>query len=136
MDEHIMTQTMPVSQARQKFGELINQVYKRQVRIIVEKSGIPVAALVALPDLERWLRQEQQHEALLPPPPAATEVKPVPTEKITIPPPSKAEVARRQALVANILTKAQKRVISPLTTADLLQQVRVEREEAYERWSR
>lgn len=61
-----MTQTIPVSQARQRFGELINQVYKRQVRILVEKSGIPVATLVSLPDLERWLRQEQQHEAVLP----------------------------------------------------------------------
>ncbi|MCL4541912.1 MAG: type II toxin-antitoxin system Phd/YefM family antitoxin [Chloroflexi bacterium] len=47
MDEPMMTQTIPISQARQKLGALVNQVYKRQVRIVVEKSGIPVVALVS-----------------------------------------------------------------------------------------
>ena len=136
MDEKIMTQTIPVSQARQKFGELINQVYKHQVRIIVEKSGIPVVALVSLPDLERWLRQEQPEEAALTQAPAAKEVTFMGKEKITISPPTKEELARRQALVAKILANAQTRIISPLTTADLIHQVRAEREEAYERWSR
>ena len=56
----IMTQSIPVSQARQKLGELVNEVYKRHVRIVVEKSGIPVVALVALSDLERWIRMDRE----------------------------------------------------------------------------
>ena len=58
----VMTQSIPVSQARQRLGELVNEVYKRHVRIIVEKSGIPVVAMVALSDLERWLRLEDQRD--------------------------------------------------------------------------
>lgn len=58
-----MTQTIPASEARQKFGALINQVYRHQCRIIVEKGGIPVIAFVALSDLERWTRLDQEREA-------------------------------------------------------------------------
>ncbi|MDO8670495.1 MAG: hypothetical protein Q7O66_03580 [Dehalococcoidia bacterium] len=37
------------------------------------------------------------------------------------------EMARRQALVAQIVTRRRERLISPLTTADLVRQVREER---------
>ena len=118
----MMTQTIPVSQARQRFGELINQVYKRQVRVIVEKSGIPVIALVSLSDLERWLHQE-------------LELKPMGQETSTARPPTKEELARREALVAKILKLREETNIAPLTTADLIHQTREEREHDYARWS-
>lgn len=41
------------SEARQHFAQLINRVYRQHSRVIVEKSGIPVAAVVSLADLER-----------------------------------------------------------------------------------
>ena len=134
MDKHITTQTIPVSQARQKLGELINQVYKRQVRIVVEKSGIPVVALVALADFERWLHQEQAEEGVSQMP-SSKEVTTMSKEEISSPLPTKDELAHRQALVANILAQAKRRVISPLTAADLVHQARRERAETYERWS-
>jgi len=62
VEEQVMIQTVPASEARQKFGELIKQVYNRQRRIIVEKAGIPVIALVALSDLERWTRLDRERE--------------------------------------------------------------------------
>ncbi len=62
MEPKIMTQTIPASQARQKFGELIKEVYSRRSRVVVEKGGIPVIALVALSDLERWTRLDQERE--------------------------------------------------------------------------
>jgi hypothetical protein len=37
-------------------------VHSRRSRVIVEKGGIPVIALVALPDLERWTRLDQERE--------------------------------------------------------------------------
>lgn len=43
---------MSVSQARQQFSETLNRVYRDDSRIVVEKSGIPVAAIVSLRDLE------------------------------------------------------------------------------------
>jgi len=56
-------------------------------------------------------------------------------DNVTIDPPTNEELTGRQALVAKILANFQKRVISPLRTADLIHQARAEREEAYERWT-
>lgn len=53
-------QTINASQARQQFSQLLNQVFRRQARVIVEKSGIPVAAIVSAQDLEQLSRLEQQ----------------------------------------------------------------------------
>lgn len=42
--------------------ELIKQVYRRRSRVVVEKDGIPVIALVSLPDFERWIRLDEERE--------------------------------------------------------------------------
>lgn len=55
-----MTQTMKASEARQQFSQLLNQVFRRETRVIVEKSGIPVAAIISAEDLERLNRLEEQ----------------------------------------------------------------------------
>ena len=39
-----MTQTLKASEARAQWSQLLNKVFRRQARVIVEKSGIPVAA--------------------------------------------------------------------------------------------
>src|SRR6266498_1044242 len=52
-------------------------------------------------------------------------------ERIRIEQPSKQEIARRQALVQKILANRTKRVISPLTTTDLVQQVREQEYSSY-----
>lgn len=55
-------QTVKVTDARQQFSELINQVFKNRSRVLIEKSGIPVAALISAQDLERLGRLEAQRE--------------------------------------------------------------------------
>ena len=55
-----MTQTLNATTVRQAWSQLLNKVYRRETRVIVEKSGIPVAALVSLEDLERLQRYEEQ----------------------------------------------------------------------------
>ncbi|MBI2953484.1 MAG: type II toxin-antitoxin system Phd/YefM family antitoxin [Chloroflexi bacterium] len=55
-----MTQTMKASEARQQFSQLLNQVFRRERRVIIEKSGIPVAAIISADDLERFTQLEQQ----------------------------------------------------------------------------
>jgi prevent-host-death family protein len=55
-----MTQTMKVSQARQEFSQLLNRVFRQETHVIVEQSGIPVAAIVAVDDLERLQRLDEQ----------------------------------------------------------------------------
>src|SRR2546421_12832255 len=57
-----MTQTMNVTQARQEFSQLLNKVFRRETRVIVEKSGIPVAAIISAEDLERLQLLEEQRQ--------------------------------------------------------------------------
>jgi prevent-host-death family protein len=47
------TKTIKASDARQQFSQLLNEVFRRESRIIVEKSGIPVAAIVSAEDVQQ-----------------------------------------------------------------------------------
>ena len=57
-----MTQVMKASDVRQQWSQLLNQVFTDKKRIVVEKSGIPVAAVISAGDLERLTRLEEQRE--------------------------------------------------------------------------
>ena len=59
-ERELMTQTLKASEARQKWSELLNKVSRHQTRVIVEKSGIPVAALISAEDLAHFDRLEAQ----------------------------------------------------------------------------
>lgn len=106
----IRTQTLPVSKARQNFGELVNQVYKRQARIIIEKNGLPAVALVAISDLERWLSQERQGQTEEQN--SGITERPVATGRIAGHAPTKEELIQRQCLVDKILSNAAQRTSS------------------------
>lgn len=55
----VTTDRIKASEARQLFGKLLNKVFGGEKRIIIEKSGIPVAALVSVDDLRRLERYDQ-----------------------------------------------------------------------------
>lgn len=55
-----VTQTMKTSEARKLWSQLINQVFRGESQIIIEKSGLPVAAVISAADLERLTRLEAQ----------------------------------------------------------------------------
>jgi prevent-host-death family protein len=55
-----MTKTMKASEARQQFSQLLNEVFRREIRVIVEKSGIPVAAIISAEDLNKIKQLEGQ----------------------------------------------------------------------------
>jgi prevent-host-death family protein len=42
------TETMSVSESRKQYSELLNRVYRDQEQVIIEKNGIPVAAIVPI----------------------------------------------------------------------------------------
>ena len=46
-------ETVNASDARQNFSQLLNRVFRGETRILVEKSGLPVAAIVSADDLQR-----------------------------------------------------------------------------------
>ncbi|MBA3337756.1 MAG: type II toxin-antitoxin system prevent-host-death family antitoxin [Chloroflexia bacterium] len=56
-----MTQTMKISDVRGQLNTLVNRVYRKETRIVVEKSGIPVAAIVSTEDLKRLDQLDQEH---------------------------------------------------------------------------
>src|SRR3712207_6240231 len=52
------------SEARQRLPELLNRVYQGKARIVVERSGIPVAAIVTVDELRRLEALDQDREEL------------------------------------------------------------------------
>lgn len=53
-------ETITASEARQHFASLLNRVFREGTRVVVEKSGIPVAALVTTEDLARLQRLDAE----------------------------------------------------------------------------
>jgi prevent-host-death family protein len=51
---------MKASDVRQQWSKLLNQVFRKEVRVLVEKSGIPVAAIVSAEDFKRLTRLEEE----------------------------------------------------------------------------
>lgn len=62
MAEHepIVTRTMKLTEARQHFSQVLTEVSRGQTRVLVEKSGIPIAGIVSAADLKRLNRYEEQ----------------------------------------------------------------------------
>ncbi len=54
------TQTMKISDVKSKLSSLVNEVYRKETRVLVEKSGIPVAAIISADDLTRLAQLEQE----------------------------------------------------------------------------
>ncbi len=55
--------TVTASEAREQWSALLNSVFERQARVIVEKSGIPMAAIISAHDLEQLNRAEERRRA-------------------------------------------------------------------------
>src|SRR6185437_16989854 len=55
-------ETIAASEARAHWSRLLNQVARKQARVVVEKSGVPVAAIVSADDLVYLQRLEAQRE--------------------------------------------------------------------------
>ena len=58
------TQTMTATDARQHFANLINETARQGTRVIIEKSGAPVAAVVPIADLIRLKSLDEQNREL------------------------------------------------------------------------
>jgi prevent-host-death family protein len=52
-------ETMKISDVKSRLSSLVNEVYRKERRILVEKAGIPVAALVSPDDLT-WLEERDR----------------------------------------------------------------------------
>lgn len=63
MPRRPMTQTLNITLARSQLSELVGKAFRGESRVIIEKSGIPVAALVSAADLERLTLLEERQQA-------------------------------------------------------------------------
>jgi prevent-host-death family protein len=59
-DQDPRTQTMKISDIKNQLFRLVNAVYRQETRVLVEKAGIPVAALVSAEDLKQLARLDAQ----------------------------------------------------------------------------
>ena len=57
-----MTQVMKASEVRQQWSQLLNKVFRSKTRVVVERSGIPVAAVISAEDLQRFTQLEEQRK--------------------------------------------------------------------------
>jgi prevent-host-death family protein len=55
-----MTKTIKASVARQQFSQLLSDVFRQESRVLVEKSGILVAAIISAQDFKRLARLEAE----------------------------------------------------------------------------
>src|SRR5215217_4073707 len=53
------TETMPISAVKGRLNSLVNEIYRNETRILVEKSGIPVAGIVPIADMRRLARLDE-----------------------------------------------------------------------------
>ena len=56
------TQTKKISDVKNQLSSLVNDVYRNEIRILIEKSGIPVAAIISVNDLKRYAQLERERE--------------------------------------------------------------------------
>ena len=54
--------TVKASEARQKLSGLLNEVFDRKARVVIQRSGIPVAAVVSPADLAYLEKMEAERE--------------------------------------------------------------------------
>ncbi len=54
------TRAVKISEVKSALSTFINEVNRGETRVLIEKSGIPVAALVSMRDLERLARLDEQ----------------------------------------------------------------------------
>jgi prevent-host-death family protein len=59
-DEAPETRAMKISDIKATISRLINEVHRKETRVLIEKGGIPVAALVSVEDLRQLVRLDAQ----------------------------------------------------------------------------
>ncbi len=52
--------TMKLSDTKQQLSQVVNRVARGEARIVVEKSGLPVAAIISAAEYRRFKQQEQE----------------------------------------------------------------------------
>ena len=57
-----LTQIMKITDVKNALSSVVNRVYRKETRVLVEKSGIPVAAIISVDDLNRFAELERDRD--------------------------------------------------------------------------
>ena len=57
-----MQKVVPATEVRNNLGRLLNSVYRSEEYLVVEKMGIPVAAIISMKDYEQYRRLLAAHQ--------------------------------------------------------------------------
>jgi prevent-host-death family protein len=60
-----MPVTIPATQAHRQLGELIRRVHSGKEHFVVEKDGLPVAALISINEYQQLMQEREQREERL-----------------------------------------------------------------------
>lgn len=55
-----VTETIKASEARQQWSALLNEVFRKEKRVIVEKNGTPLVALISASDFQRFQHHDRK----------------------------------------------------------------------------
>jgi prevent-host-death family protein len=58
----ITTERITVTDARRTWSDLLNRVFRRESHVVVEKGGIPVAAIISMPEYALFLEMKARRE--------------------------------------------------------------------------
>ncbi|MCC7369773.1 MAG: type II toxin-antitoxin system Phd/YefM family antitoxin [Chloroflexi bacterium] len=56
------TETINVTEARRNWSGLLSRVFRKEARVVVEKSGIPVAAIIPYREYELFLHMKARRD--------------------------------------------------------------------------
>lgn len=63
MADRIPTETaMKLTDAKQQLSQVVNRVARGESRVVVEKSGLPVVAIISVEEYRRFKAQEQSDQ--------------------------------------------------------------------------
>lgn len=52
--------TIPATKAHRHFGDLIRRAFSGREHFIIEKDGLPVVAIISMPEYEVFMREQQR----------------------------------------------------------------------------
>ncbi len=59
-----MQKVVPATEVRNNLGEFLNRVYRREEHLVVEKLGIPVAAIISMQEYDQFRRLLAQRQLI------------------------------------------------------------------------
>jgi prevent-host-death family protein len=54
--------TIPATQVQRKFGDVVRRVHSGREHFVVERDGLPVAAIISIAEYEAFMQESQQRE--------------------------------------------------------------------------